>query len=350
MPDRNLPTPPSRKVEKGVRLRDWWLEVGKGVMTWLSVALLITSCGTNQAPTAAAPDQPVAIDSAMPPFYQIDGGPGATLLLMGTIHLGPPEGWKFSPAILEGLDRADRFILEVDLRKATEDAVGTLLANLVIIEPPYSLVDVVSPETAKILDEKDAELARMGMPRNARRRLKPWYITMSLLESATTRSGFSPDASAESVILEALGTRPLIGLETFEEQIKIFDDLSRRNQDLILRDTLLKLDTAVEDIQSLVMAWRRGDEMRLAELARDGIDELPELDAFFDIIGSGRNRRWVPKLRSFLDNPEYASETLFVGVGALHLVGDDGLVDLLRAEGYAVEKVDHSGIQRAEQP
>ncbi len=350
MPDCNLPIPLSSMAGHGFWLRDGWLEVGKGVMTWLSVALLITSCGTNQASMTAAPDQPVAIDSAMPPFYRIDGGPGATLLLMGTIHLGPPEGWKFSPAILEGLDRSDRFVLEVDLRKATEDAVSTLVANLVIIEPPYSLVDVVSPETAKILDEKDAELARMGMPRNARRRLKPWFITMSLIESATTHSGFSPDASAESVILEALGTRPLIALETFEEQIRIFDDLSLRNQDLILRDTLSKLDTAVEDIQSLVMAWRRGDETRLAELARDGIDELPELDEFFDIIGSERNRRWVPTLQSFLDSPEYASETVFVGVGALHLVGDDGLFDLLRAEGYAVEKIDHAGIQRAERP
>jgi uncharacterized protein YbaP (TraB family) len=350
MPDDNLPTPLSRIAGKGAWLRDRWLEVGQGTMTWLSLALLITSCGTDPSPMTAAPDQSIASDSAMPPFYQIDGAPGATLLLMGTIHLGPPEGWKFSPAILEGLDRTDRFVLEVDLRKATEDAVSTLVANLVIIEPPNSLVDVVSPETAKILEEKDAELARMGMPRNARRRLKPWYITMSLIESATNRSGFSHDASAESVILETLGTRPLIGLETFEEQIKILDDMSRRNQDLILRDTLSKLDTAVEDIRSLVMAWRRGDEIRLAKLARDGIDELPELDEFFDIIGSERNRRWVPTLQSFLDSPQYAGETVFVGVGALHLVGDDGLVALLRAEGYAVEKIDHSGIQRAEQP
>ena len=59
---------------------------------------------------------------ATPPFYRIAGGAGATLLLLGTIHVGPPEGWRFSPDVLEAVRRADRFILEIDLRAATEEA------------------------------------------------------------------------------------------------------------------------------------------------------------------------------------------------------------------------------------
>jgi uncharacterized protein YbaP (TraB family) len=286
----------------------------------------------------------------MPPFYRIEGGQGAMLLLMGTIHLGPPEGWRFSPAILDGLDRANRFVLEIDIREATEEAVSSLAAEMVVIEPPNTLIDLVSPETAKVLEEKDADLAMMGMPENARRWMKPWFIAMSLIESAATRSGFSTSTPAESAILEALGTRPLIGLETFEEQMEMLDGLSARDQDLMLRDTLSRIDTAVDDIRSLVQAWRRGDEDRLEELARDGVDELPELEAFYDVLLGDRNRRWLLIFQSFLDSPRYADETVFVGVGALHLVGQDGLVDLLREEGYVVDKIDHSEIQRAKSP
>ena len=310
----------------------------RAAIVWLPLVLLLAGCGSNTAPTLATNAAP---EFATPPFYRIEGDGGATLLLMGTIHLGPAEGWPFSPALLQGLDRADRFVLELDLRKATEESVSTLLANSVVVQPPNSLTDLVSPETARLLEENDATLAAMGMPRNARNWKKPWYIALWLLESASTRSGFEASASAEDVILEALGTRPLLGLETVEEQLGIFDDLSPHLQDMMLQDSLLRLDTAVEEIRSLANAWRRGDERAMEEMAREGVDELPGLKEFYDAVLTDRNLRWMTVFKSFLDDAEYAGETIFVGVGALHLVGDDGLVHLLRESGYDAEPIDH---------
>jgi uncharacterized protein YbaP (TraB family) len=317
--------------------------IRRGGAVWLTLALMLGSCTTDRTPMAAAPERLVSDEIARPPFYQIDDRGGATLLLLGTIHLGPAAGWKFSNGLLEALDRADRFILEVDLREATEEAISSLVADVVIIDPPNTLIDLVSPETARLLEEKKSDLTRIGMPENALRRMKPWFIAMGLIESAATASGFSADASAESIILAARGMRPLIGLETIAQQIGMLDGLSPKHQDLMLRDALLRLDSAVEDIRALVSAWRRGDEKQLEETARDGVDDLPELEGFYDILLGERNRQWLSTFRSLLDDPEHAGETIFVGVGALHLVGEDGLVDLLREAGYLVESIDHSG-------
>jgi uncharacterized protein YbaP (TraB family) len=314
----------------------------RNAIVWFPLALLLTGCGSNTAPTPT----PTLPTLATPPFYRIDGDGGATLLLMGTIHLGPSEGWQFSPALLRGLDRADRFVLELDLRKATEESVSTLLANSVVVRPPDTLMDLVGPETARLLEENDATLAAMGMPRNARKWKKPWYIALWILESASTRSGFEAGASAEDFILQTLGTRPLIGLETLEEQLGFFDDLSPHLQDMMLQDSLLRIDTAVEEIRSLVRAWRRGDEQAMEEMARDGVDELPDLKKFYEAVLTDRNLRWMTVFKSFLDDAEYAGETIFVGVGALHLVGDDGLVRLLRESGYDAEPIDHLAVEK----
>lgn len=330
----------TRAPARPTRDRDRGLRIAGASFVCLSLALLLTSCASNRVPVAA---DSVLQEFVTPLFYRVEGDGGGTLLLMGTIHIGPPEGWQFSPALREGLERADRFILEIDLREVTEDSVSTLLANTAVIRPPNSLMDLVSPETAKLLDENDATLAQMGLPRNARNWKKPWYIALRLLESASTRSGFEASASAEGVILEALGGRPLIGLETLDEQLGIFDNLSPQLQDVMLRDTLLQLDGGVEEIQSLVGAWRRGDEDELEEWARDGIDELPGLEEFYAVVLTDRNQRWLSVFRSLLDGPEYGGETLFVGVGALHLVGEDGLVNLLREAGYEALPIDHSG-------
>ena len=87
-----------------------------------------------------------------PPYYRIGGGAGATLLVLGTIHLGPPGGWRLSNEIERGLREADSFVLEIDLRESTEEEVSTVLAERVVLPVSVTLEDVVSPETAKLLD------------------------------------------------------------------------------------------------------------------------------------------------------------------------------------------------------
>jgi hypothetical protein len=321
------------------RERNIAIRILRAATVCLSLLLLLTGCGANGEPVATTGS---VQEFATPPFYRIEGHGGGTLLLMGTVHVGPPEGWHFSPAILEGIEQANRFVLELDPRTATGDTIGSLLAETVAIRPPSTLMTLVSPETAKLLDENDAVLAQMGMPRLARKWKKPWYIALTLLEWATTRSGFSSSASAESVVLEALESRPLIGLETIEEQLGLFDKLSPQLQDIMLRDALLRLDTTVEEIHALVDAWRRGDEDQLDELTREGIDELPGLEDFYRIVLIDRNQRWMTHFKSLLDDTTYSGETVFVAVGALHLVGDDGLVSLLRTSGYEARAIDHS--------
>ncbi len=318
--------------------------------TALLLAAFLTSCTTAPEQILPAPALIIGANLAMPPYYRVQGDGGADVLLMGTFHLGPPPGWQLSPALESGLSRADRFVLEVDPRLATEDAVSDLLARRMFLEPPSELKDVVSPETAKLLEELDDELIAIGIPANARRRMKPWFVVMSLIEVNYRGSGYSADRGAEQIIMRSLSDRPLVGLESFEEQIAILDDMSPMLQDLMLRHVLMRLGEALDDIRELVSAWQRGDETRLQELARQGVDVLPELEAFYDILSSERNRSWLPKLRAYLDEPTYAGETVFIGVGASHLIGDDGLVDLLREAGYSVEPIDHLREPGAEVP
>ena len=274
-----------------------------------------------------------------PPYFRVAGGPGATLLLLGTIHIGPKEGSTLSPAIESGLARADKIALEVDLRLATEEAVSDLVAKVALLPPGMTLASVIAPETAKVLLEEDDTITRMGFPRGIRNRMKPWFIAVGLSESTYGESGLTNKTATEEHVLGALGLRPLIGLETFEDQLRIFDQLPPTLQDLMLRDTVERLDSAEAELEELVQAWRTGDEAVLARLAREGIDELPELDAFYDILLGDRNRRWVSKLRPLLEDRDHHGETVLVAVGALHLVGKDSLVEQLRAAGFQVEAI-----------
>ena len=123
--------------------------------------------------------------------------------------------------------------------------------------------------------------------------------------------------------------KPVIALETIAEQLGYFAHLSREQQRQFLRATLEGLDTERSDMGELVSAWQSGDTGQLERLMHKDAQESPEL---FRLLTTERNRRWLPKITALLDdNHDY-----LVIVGAMHLIGDDGIVQLLRRQGRVV--------------
>jgi uncharacterized protein YbaP (TraB family) len=117
------------------------------------------------------------------------------------------------------------------------------------------------------------------------------------------------------------------------------DTLPPSAQDAMLRDTLARLDDAVAELKRLVEAWRASDRSELVAISRQGIEEIPRLDVFYDRLLKERNHNWVRELGAMLEDPERKDETIFVAVGALHLVGEDGLEKLFAEAGYDVVRI-----------
>ena len=116
-----------------------------------------------------------------------------------------------------------------------------------------------------------------------------------------------------------------------EEQLGYFARLPVEQQRQFLRATLRGLDTEASDTAAVVRAWREGDAAGLERLLRKDAAESPEL---FRVLTTDRNRKWLPRITALLDD----SRDYLVVVGALHLVGRDGLVALLRRQGHDPEQ------------
>lgn len=300
-----------------------------------------TDCAAARVDARTAPplDAPAA-ERAAPPYYCVRGGPGADLLLLGTLHFGPAQGWTLSRAVRAGIAQADGFVFEVDLRKEDPEQLGNLVAELAVLEPGRRLPQLVAPETGALLEARDGMLTAMGFPRGARDGRAPWYLATALVELPVEANGWSLAASLDARVLSAAGGRPVVGLETAEEQLRMLAGLPLPVQDLMLRDALAHLDEATASLLALARAWQVGDEPALEALAREGVDELPGLARLYETLLDERNRRWLARLRPLLDDPERAGQTFLVAVGALHLPGPQGLVALLRDAGYRAARID----------
>jgi uncharacterized protein YbaP (TraB family) len=125
--------------------------------------------------------------------------------------------------------------------------------------------------------------------------------------------------------------KPIIGLETVDFQMNLFDSISPSDQEkMILQSN--GPDSAVAELTKVKDAWVAGNVVALDNLLNKSLSESPTL---FATIVSNRNRSWIPKIDELLKGKDDA----LVVFGAAHLVGTQGVVALLRAKGYKVEQL-----------
>ena len=118
-------------------------------------------------------------------------------------------------------------------------------------------------------------------------------------------------------------------METIEEQVEIFAHLSIDEQRHYVLYSLANVDNASSALDAMVSAWRTGDTNVLEQLLGKGLEKFPNL---YSKLTTDRNRKWLPTITGLLnDDHDY-----LVVVGALHLVGKDGIVELLQRQGYEV--------------
>jgi len=146
--------------------------------------------------------------------------------------------------------------------------------------------------------------------------------------------GFDPRSGVEQQLehdAQADG-KPISGLETIDEQLGALQGMSNADQARFLDMVVSEMHDVESETQSVVTAWRTGDAPKLAALLSDEYKSFPNL---YRVLVSERNKRWVPQIEKLL----HGNQDVFVVVGALHLVGEGGLLELVRHDGFKPEQL-----------
>lgn len=257
-------------------------------------------------------------------------GRNNTVYLLGSVHMLKPDDSTLPPETLHAYERSKALVMELDLNGIdTETVLGSSL-ELAMLPEGKSLSEVLGSELYANLS---AHAQALGLEPDSMDRFQPWFAALVLEQMALGKSGFESTAGVDEQFaqLARADGKPIIALETVEEQLGFFATLSEEQQRQYLRATLKDLDSEASDAAVMVNAWRRGDSAELERLLHREASENPVL---FRVLTTDRNRRWLPKIVAMLGE----DQDYLVVVGALHLVGNDGLVTLLRNQGFKVEQ------------
>jgi len=258
-------------------------------------------------------------------------GEDSELWLLGSIHYLRERDYPLPPRVDELYQLADTLVMELDLDDLDLLAAQASFMEAGILPASGTLRAVLDPE---VYDLTEARAAELGLPLMLLERLEPWLVALTLMDLGMNRLGYQASQGLEQYLVRRSLTdgKEILGLETLDDQIGIFDSLSWADQEALLLLTLTDLQTAEAEMTTLLDAWRDGNLDELAAELTADFDELPELQT---ALVSSRNRRWAAKLEALLEG----SGRYLVVVGALHLVGEDSVIELLSARGFDVVRV-----------
>jgi uncharacterized protein YbaP (TraB family) len=283
------------------------------------VAALATVAGLLQ-PAAAA---------EVPTFLWRVTSDTATVYLVGSIHAMRENSYPLPAAMETAYDNVDKLVFEVNLDEMQAAALKMLEAGS--LPDGQTLQGVVGPE---VWAKFSAHLTDRGMNPEGFQGFKPWMAALNLTVFEMMAAGYLPTKGLDSYfsMRAAQDGKERMPLETVEFQVDLFAGLSEEQSLAFLRYTLQDLETMIPKLDDLSEQWRTGQIEPVEELLLEGFEEFPQV---FKQMVTDRNYAWMMPIEMLLAG----DNRVLVVVGAMHLVGEQGLVHQLRAAGYTVEQL-----------
>lgn len=270
-----------------------------------------------------------AAEQEHPALWRVDSG-DSTLYLLGTMHLLPEGHTPLAPVIEQAFEASDVLVLEMNLSNLNQAEIQQLMFQRGLNTDGRRLSAIVGPER---WPEVRAAVEQVGLQPVLLEGMQPWLAGMTLTLSSLHQLGMRPDQGVESYLLRRAGdAMDVRELEKFREQLGVLANLSEQTQVALLMQTAREMDDLETITMQTLEAWSVGDVVAQERYLLETYSDYPEL---YQALIVDRHRAWMPQLEAMLAEPG----TYFIAVGALHLVGEDSVLDGLQRAGYTPQRI-----------
>jgi hypothetical protein len=255
-----------------------------------------------------------------------------TVYVLGSIHFFKKEAYPLDRRIESAFDQSEVLAVEANVNDIAKIDIQKLMESA-FYPGNETLEKHVSRETYEFVKKG---IEGSGIPIDLVTKQKPWFLALVLESLELLKLGFDPNYGIDKYFLsKAEGKKKILELESLGYQIDLLSKFSDQEQELFLLYTLKDLNILRQELDKLTRAWISGDTKGLESVMTRGVVEDSRMSSVYEKLILERNKNMASKIEDFLRN----RETYFVVVGAGHLVGSLGIIEILRGKGYMVEQL-----------
>jgi len=296
----------------------------------VSFALLIASCKTSSKAVSSAPQKVSQLDKAL--LWELTGKDiKQPSYIFGTIHMIETKDYFLPNGLLTSIDQSKKMVFEIDMKVMNDMSAMMGMMGKLFMNDNKTLKDLYSD---KEYDEVKAFFQKKGLPLMFLERMKPMFLSaLAYVDIGPGGLGSSEAVKSYEFELAKMAEDKSMttgGLETVEYQIGVFDAIPYDAQAKMLLEAIRGGDVENEEMKKMVSMYKAQDIEQMANMVTD--DKEEGLGNYSDILLGDRNRNWIPLIIA-----DAAKQPTIFAVGAGHLGGRDGVIRLLKAQGYTLK-------------
>lgn len=267
-------------------------------------------------------------DNGKPDLWKVEQNGNASYIF-GSIHLGSEDMYPLSKAVKGAYNNTNTLVVEIDLKPGDE-------VKMVPLVQKYGL-DLAVPLEKRLSTKTLAIYKKVCMekslPCEQFAPFKAWLLSAQLSVMSMQQLGYKEGLGIDKhfLALAHQSKKDVISLETAESQFQVLGGFNQQQQEMMLVESL---QAKKEDFVGLFNAWKTGDDKSLISMFLKDIDR-PGAREMYNALFDDRNFKMVAKIAKNIS----ANKSLFVVVGAGHVVGKNGLVDLLTKKGFKLTQI-----------
>lgn len=251
--------------------------------------------------------------------------------LFGTIHIIPAEDFFYPAQTLDKLELSDRVYMELDMDKLNDMSTMITLLDKIMMSDGSSLSDYLDTDQYQVVKNY---FDKVGMPMMMVDRMKPMFLQI-LADPSVNAEGLK-NGKMKSYEMEFMNEakkrkKKMEGLESIEFQIGIFDSIPYKDQANYLYHAITESSQASSELDLMIAMYK---QQNLNALSRAIDADDSGLGSNLDVLLNNRNKNWIPKIEAAIKN-----KSCFFAVGAGHLAGKNGLIQLLKNQGYTLHPI-----------
>ncbi|MEP7322316.1 MAG: TraB/GumN family protein [Saprospiraceae bacterium] len=300
----------------------------------VSISLLVSACAGAKQTNASAKTTPgstnyIPVDKSL--LWEISGnGLKKPSYLFGTIHLIGKEDFFFPTSLQDKIAAAEQATFEIDMDDMSSMESMMSIMSKAFMKDGKTLRDFITDKEYKLVND---HFAAKGLPLQMLERMKPMLLsTFASMDLGGGEDG-SNTKSYEMEIFAKIKElhKPSLGLETVDDQLAIFDSIPYPAQAKMLMESIKSADKENAEYKKMAEMYKKQDIEQMAKLSVEGDEGL---GGYENLFLYDRNKKWIPLMSAMMND-----KSTFFAVGAGHLGGPKGVINLLKLAGYKITAV-----------
>jgi len=255
----------------------------------------------------------------------------STAYILGSIHFMKKEHYPLNKTIEEAFNKSEVLAVEANVNDISKIDIQKVLGTA-FYPGDDSLEKHISGDTFRLLKTKYESL---GFPLWIINKQKPWFLALTLVSLELMKNGYDPQYGLDMYFLSKANNKKIKELESIDYQIDLLSEFSDREQEAFLLYSIKNSENLSKDTDDIIKAWREGNASKLESIIINSFKNYNGMTSVYRKLVSERNEKMALRIEKYLES----NEAHFIIVGAGHLVGRGGIIELLKNKGYIVEQM-----------